>query len=116
MKRKSKNMVREENFTGKINENESTGRGPDLQDMVKPLTRRSKRPSAGVPSCSPSRIDGNKFHKILDSSVAVSRKAVAISRDQLHRGSIVHLESFTNVSKAASPTIGDRRKGLTNLT
>lgn len=84
--------------------------------MLKPLTKRSKRPSDGALLSSSSPIDGNNAHKTLLSSVAISRKAVAISRDQLHRGSIVHFESFTNVSKAASPIIGDRSKGLTNLT
>lgn len=96
--------------------NESTGRGPDLQEIDKPLTKRSKRPKDTAPFSSASLTGGKNFHMILTSSVAISLKAVAISSAQLQRGSTVHFDSFTRVSKASLPTIGERSKGLTSLT
>lgn len=75
---------------------ESTGRGPDLQDTDNPFTILSKRPKDGLSSAS-SSTRGISSHR-QTSSVTIKRKAVAISRAQLHRGCTKHLESFTDVS------------------
>lgn len=104
-----------QNPTRKTKVKESTGRLPDLQDRDRAFITRSKRDS----KCStlpepPVRV--NSSESISLSSITINRNAVAISRAQLQRGDAVHLASFTRVSYATSPTMGDRSKGLTNVT
>ena len=98
--------------TGKMNVKVSTGSELDLQDTDNPFTILSKRPSYVFPALS---TDGRKSDEASTSSMAIKRRAVAISRAQLHSGWTVHLASFTMFSKAASPTIWDRSKGSKNL-
>lgn len=85
-------------FTGKTKVNESTGRGPDLQETDNPFMTRSNRLRDGLPFSSPSASEGIESQITLTSSVAITRNAVAISRDQLHRGGATHFESCTMVS------------------
>lgn len=47
-------------LTGKTKVNESTGRGPDLQETDKPSIIRSKRPREGFLFSSPSTTDGTR--------------------------------------------------------
>lgn len=69
--------------TGKMNVKESTGSGPDLQDMDNPFINLSNRPSSVFPALSS---DGQKSDEASTSSIAIKRRAVAISRAQLHSG------------------------------
>jgi len=66
-----------------MNVNVSTGSGPDLQDIDNPFTILSKRPSYVFPALS---TDGRKSNEVSTSSIAIKRRAVEISRAQLHSG------------------------------
>lgn len=91
-------IKRKEKLTGNTKVNESTGRGPDLQDKDNPLIILSKRPMDGLSLASPSPVAGIRSSKISTSSVTITRKAVAMSMAQLQSGGAVQRESFTKLS------------------
>lgn len=84
-------------LTGNTKVKESTGRGPDLHDTVKPFTILSKRHKDSL-FFAASPTEGIRSESTWTSSVTMRRKAVAMSSAQLHRGIAVHLESFTRAS------------------